>query len=198
MKHNLLRKFLDIFVSVFLLLLLIFSFIFRSSPIDFMNPGFPILRGGDVRLSEKFLLLSQADPLRLTEVHDFGKVTYETTFQVENKSLVFPNGSPYHGTQTLTRFSNVNDVEKALHQSYQEYSDYEGDFPIPITNIPLKDFVSKADYYLLWCGQYSKEPIFDAGKINTCYYWAVYGLYLSQFRLFVSRGGDYPLDLFIE
>ena len=192
---------LDIILSLILSLLLFLSFLYRSSPVDFMNPGFPILRGADLRISENFLPLDSLSPKRLTNVYDSSKVRYEIDFHLIPELPVgsgYSTTPAYHGFQTLTRHTNKNEANAALKSAYQEYLEYEGGFPIPISDVPLKNFVSQADTYLLWCAQYSHEPIFDAEKVETCYYWAVYDSYFSEFRLFVEGEKLYPLDLFTE
>jgi hypothetical protein len=202
------QKQLDIIISTILMLILLLSFSFRASPISFINPGFPILRADDLSFSDKFFLDGRPKPKRITNLYDFNEVTYELVFHLQDTSQVFPDSDGEMRTtgfsifQFVTRFSNLMEAEKALQQLHKEYIENEGDFPLLITDIPLARFSSMADKYLLWCEQYSHEFVFNAEEVQSCYYWAVYGRYLSRVRLsmwpIVGGGRRYSLELFNE
>jgi hypothetical protein len=201
------QKRLDIIISGILLLFLLLASLYRFSPIDFMNPGFPILRGDDLKFSDRFLLPGYPKPKRSTDVYDFSKVTYEIVFRLEDTSQVFPDNEGEMETtgfsvfQFVSRFSNPNEAERALQQLYEEYVKSEGDLPIRITDIPIAGFSSKADKYLLWC-EGSRELTFSAEEVHSCYYWAVYDPYLSRTSVSMwpirGWGRQFSLDLFIK
>jgi hypothetical protein len=209
MKQSIQQKRLDMILSAILILFLLLAFLYRSSPIDFLNPGFPILKPGDLELAEKFQIPEgHPQPKRITNIHDGSEITYELVFHVEDTSQVFPDGDGGMTTTGfsvflfVTRFPNSNEAEKALQELYIKYEEMEGDFPLRITNIPLESFTSKADDHLLWCNQYSRELMFNAEEVHACYYWAVYDRYLSRTRLsmwpIVGAGRQFSLELFSE
>ena len=202
------QRHLDITISIILTLLLILSILFRISPIDFMNFGFPILRQGDLKFTEKFILFDPPIPKRTTGVYNTNKIRYEIFFQVQDSSQVFPdsNGTMrpvgFTGHQYLSRFSNTMAAVMSLEQSYKEYVEDEGDFPVLRTDVPLKKFNSKADNYLLWCNQYSRDIDFNVEEVHSCYFWSVYDNNFSQIRIsmwpIAGGGRQYSIDLFEE
>lgn len=205
-KLNFHQKRLDMITTAILLLLLFLSVLFRASPVDFMNPGFPILDKSDLRTSDMFILVDPPFPRRTTPINDGSKTRYEIFFQIEDSSQIFPDSDGnmrqvnFTGDQYLTRFSNAEDSTQALEQAYKKYVEDEGDFPVLRTDIPVTKFSSKADHSLLWCNQYSDEPGFDTKEVQSCYYWSVYGPFFSEIRIsmwpIVGGGRQYSVELF--
>lgn len=142
MKSTLEQKRLDIMITAILLLLLLLAGIFRASPLDFMNPGFPILRTDELGFSEDFLLVGEPEIERATSVYDFSEVRYYLVFRMNQNVVQRPGNFKYlHGVQFLTRFSSPDEAAQALQNSYKKYLDHEENFLIQITDVPLDGFV---------------------------------------------------------
>lgn len=181
----------------FLSVLLILSFVFRVFPVSIMNPGFPILTHLFARIE------------RTTNLYDASKVSYSSIFSVSDNSQSETSFSIKHG---VTRFSSSTEAMAALQAGYNTYR--SENLPNPeyelsvkfITDIPDLSFASKADKYYLWCEQRSPNkdlsyvPAYAGEKVDTCYYWSVYGRFYSELRVSmwpISGSGRYfSVDIF--
>jgi len=213
MSPDVRRKRTDIIGVSVLGALTVLSLAFRASPIAFMNPGFPILSYCDWLGVTCYFPTWHRFPRRTTSLYDFEKVAYYGEFYIDDNSQLFPDShvptqmhsARFLGYHTVTWYSNEGEAAKTLDADYEAYVVNNGSFPLLITDIPDLDFVSAADRYYLWCEQYSREATtttFSAEEAHTCFYWAAFGPYLSELRLYMSPppggGLHYSLEILAE
>lgn len=179
-------KRIDETIVSLLIIFLAFSFLFRVSSVSIMNPGFPVLRQS---IWSCFMPDGCEPPVRNTNVYDFNKVSYKSFFDITDNSQAKTTFSVLH---TVTRFSNTAEAMAAFQTNYEIYRSknvYE-----LVTNIPGLDFTSKANKYYLWC-EYISNPAIVV-KVDTCYYWSVYGRFYSELRVSVAEGhGQTPFSI---
>jgi hypothetical protein len=193
-----------------LAIFLFLSLAFRASSISFMNPGFPILSPSDWNPMPFIALHWNNFPQRITSKEKFNEVAYYSTFQLGDNSQMFPNPfeptriepTSFSGHQMVIRYSTSNHALSAMQNNYEEYRATLKPHQILITEIPGLYFSSRADKYYIWCEQVTPERsvIFNAEKVDGCYYRAVYGRYYSELRFsmwpFRDFGRQFSVELF--
>jgi hypothetical protein len=114
--------------------------------------------------------------------------------------------------QKVTRFSSSTDAMTTLQASHDTYlnehlpnPEYELSYKF-VSDIPNLSFSSKADKYYLWCEQLAPNkdpayiPTYAGEKVDTCYYWSVYGRFYSELRVSMwpvrGSGRYFSIDIF--
>ena len=201
---------LDVIGIGLLAFLLYLSLAFRAAPDSFMDPGFPILSNDDWTPALSITLNWHEYPQRMVSKDPFAEVAYYSMFSLDDDSRMFPN--PYVPTriepttfsviQTVTRYSDADQALMALEMNYEEYRSTLKPYHSLYTDIPGLDFSGKADQYYIWCDQIAprESEAFDAEKVETCYYRAVYGRHYSEIRFFMwpfrGDGRKFSVELF--
>ena len=178
---------------------------FRASPISIMNPGFPILSESDWKPMPLVALDFNKNPQRFISENNFGAVGYSSLFRISGYSRMLPN--PSYSAQMepvefliyhiVVRYDEAGYSIPKLQDDYKKHIDELTRQDYLITEIPGLDFVSRADAYYIWCEQIpgDSEGVFHPERVESCYYWAVYGRYYSLLRF--SQGIEIvSVDLF--
>ncbi len=165
--------------------------LFRSSPISFLAPGFPLLRPADWP-PEASVTNHVWEPIRRSNIYDSSRVAYYVDYRLSVEAPRPADSIPaselrpsyYLFKQWVTWYADPANAVAELQRTHTEYVASLDPIILRITDIPDLNFASRADQHYLECKQANRfGTAFAPQHTIGCVYWAVYDHYYTQVKL---------------